>query len=74
MKLKTMLAFLAGGLTFAWMAAKGCNEQTKYPREGSVVYEDDQIKVTRMSKEKSKSIDLATITYKKQTEEKAEEA
>ena len=74
MKLKTMLAFLAGGLIFMWFEAMGCADKTNYPREGSIVYEDDKIKVTRMSKEKSKKIDLATVTYKEQTEKKAEEA
>lgn len=74
MKLKTMLAFLAGGLTFLWLDIKTCQNRTEYPVEGSVVYEDDKIKVTRMSNEKHKTLDRATITYKEQTVEETEEA
>lgn len=74
MKLRTMLAFVAGGVTFSWLFAKGCDHNTKYPREGSVVYEDDRIKVTRMSTTRGENLDIATITYKEQTVEGAEEA
>lgn len=74
MKLRTMLAFIAGGLTFAWLLEKGYMMNTEHPREGSVVYEDDRIKVTRMSTKPSKNLDIATITYKEQTVEGAEEA
>lgn len=74
MSFKNMLAFLAGGLTFAWLYSKGLEEKTKYPREGSTVYEDDQMKIIRMSAEKGKKRDIATITYKEQTVEETEEA
>lgn len=67
MSFKNMLAFLAGGLTFSWLFSKGLKEKTVHPIEGTVIYEDDQIKVTRMSAEKGKKYDLATITYMEQT-------
>lgn len=74
MSFKNMLAFVAGGLTFAWLYSKGLESETKYPREGSTVYEDDRIKVTKMSKKKGSKYDIATITYKEQTVEETEEA
>lgn len=74
MKLRTMLAFVAGGLTFAWLYTRGCEMNTEHPREGSVVYEDDRIKVIRMSTKPDKNMDIATITYKKQTVKETEEA
>lgn len=67
MSFKNMLSFLAGGLTFGWLYSKGLKEKTKHPIEGTVIYEDDQMKITRMSAEKGKKHDIATITYKEQT-------
>lgn len=74
MSFKNMLSFVAGGLTFAWLYSKGLEDRTTYPREGSTVYEDDRIKVIKMSKKKGSEYDIATITYKEQTVEETEEA
>ena len=57
--------FLAGGATFIYLYGKNIADLTNRPREGSVLYEDGKIKVTRI--EKSKTMDLATIVYKDQT-------
>ena len=59
--------FLAGGATVLYFYGRGLAELTNRPREGTVVYEDDKIKVTRMCKEKGKKVDVATIVYKDQT-------
>lgn len=66
--LKNLAIFLAGGATFMYTYVKGLEANTKYPREGSVLYEDDNMKVIRMSKEKPKNIDLATVVYKNHKE------
>ena len=62
--LKNVLLFLAGGAAFAWIFGRGIVLNTDHPREGCVVYEDDEIKVTRMTAGEPKDINLATITYK----------
>lgn len=59
--------FLAGGATALYFYGRCLDDLTNRPREGSVLYEDGKVKVTRMSKEKSKRMDLATILYKDQT-------
>ena len=59
--------FLAGGATFLHFYTKGLADLTTRPREGSVLYEDDKIKVTSMSKKRPTTFDLATIVYKDQT-------
>lgn len=59
--------FLAGGATALYFYGRCLADLTERPREGSVLYEDDKIKVTRMSKEKTKKIDIATIVYKNRT-------
>lgn len=59
--------FLAGGATFMYLYSTGLDNKTKYPREGTVLFEDEDMKIIRMSDEKSKNVDLATIVYKNQT-------
>lgn len=59
--------FLAGGATALYFYGRGIVELTERPRDGSVLYEDDKVKVIRLNKEKAKTMDLATIVYKDQS-------
>lgn len=59
--------FLAGGATFMYLYSTGLTNKTKYPREGTVLFEDEDMKIIRMSDEKAKNVDLATVVYKNQT-------
>ena len=63
--LKALGWFIAGAFTSVYMFAKKCDENTTYPREGAVVFEDDNIKVTRVTVKPGHKVDLATIVYKK---------
>lgn len=63
--LKALGLFVAGGLSVFVLLAKAFTENTEYPREGAVVYEDDDIKVVRVNTKPSDIIDLATIVHKK---------
>ena len=63
--LKAIGLFIAGGFSTLVLMAKAFEENTTYPREGAVVYEDDDIKVTRVNMKPNKTIDLATIVHKK---------
>lgn len=61
---KNITLFLAGATAF-WLAySAGMTRNTLHPREGTVVYEDDEMKVTRMNVERGKNVDVATILYK----------
>lgn len=63
--LKALGLFALGGLSALVMFSSRCVMNTEYPREGAVVYEDDDIKVTRVNTIPSDDIDLATIVHKK---------
>ena len=63
--LKAVGLFIAGGATsLLWFAYRAATN-TEYPREGAIVYEDDNIKVTRINTVPSDNLDLATIVHKK---------
>lgn len=72
--LKNLAIFMAGGFSFMYLYAYAHRSNSEYPREGSIEYEDDRIKVIRMSKEPAKEGDysIATIVYKKHSEEEGE--
>lgn len=72
--LKNAAIFLAGGVTFIYLFAKGLENETKNPRIGSIVYENDDMRIIRMGTKPPKSISLATIVYKDHSEEKVEES
>ena len=72
--LKNAAIFLAGGVTFACLFAKGLECDSENPRIGSIVYENDSIRVIRMGTKPPKNISLATIVYKDHSEEKVEES
>lgn len=63
--LKALTLFVAGGVSTSWLLAKAIQTNTNNPREGAVVYENDEIKVTRVNPESNKKCDIATIVYKK---------
>ena len=63
--LKNVTLFLAGSVTFWGLLSVAMTRNTIYPREGTVIYEDDEMKVIRMTPEKNKTVDVATILYKK---------
>lgn len=63
--LKALVLFIAGGVSTALLISTRCITNTEYPREGAVVYEDDNIKVTRVNTIPSDDMDLATIVHKK---------
>lgn len=67
--LKYATTFLAGGASFAYLYARACYRDTKFPIEGTIEFEDENMKVTRMCRQKPKddSIHMATIVYKNQT-------
>lgn len=63
--LKNLAIFAAGGLTVFGAFVYCLADRTNHPYEGGVVYEDDDIKVTRCSvKKEGDRIDIATVTYK----------
>lgn len=72
--LKNAAIFLAGGVTFMYLFAKGLENDSKNPRIGSIVYENDSMRVIRMGVKPPKNISLATIVYKDHSEEKDEES
>lgn len=63
--LKALGLFLLGGFSTALLIGTRCVMNTEYPREGAVVYENDDIKVTRVNAIPDDEMDLATIVYKK---------
>ena len=66
--LKYATTFLAGGASVIYCISKNFTENTKYPREGAVVFEDDKMKITRITKYREEnSSDIASIVYKNQT-------
>lgn len=63
--LKNLAIFLAGVFTVACIVEKGCEIDAKYPREGSIIFENDEIRVIRTASKPSKcGWDLATVVYK----------
>ena len=72
--LKSLVTFIAGGITFMYLFAKGCERDSKFPREGNVILENDEIKVIRMGTKRGGTMDLATIVYKKLNKEENEES
>ena len=62
--LKALGLFVAGGATALFWFAYRAATNTEYPRECAVVYEDDDIKVTRINTVPSDKLDLATIIHK----------
>lgn len=63
--LKNVGLFIAGSYVTCKLVARMVAHRTNYPYEGAVVYEDDSIKVTRVTEKESGKVDLATIMYKK---------
>lgn len=63
--LKALGLFVFGSASTLWLLANGITTNTKYPREGAVVYENDDIKVVRVNTKSNDNIDLATIVHKK---------
>ena len=63
--LKALGLFVAGGFSAIVVLAKAFEQNTTYPREGAVVYENDDVKVVRINAKPNKTIDLATIVHKK---------
>lgn len=61
--LKNLAIFAAGGMTMLYTLAWAFGYRTEHPLEGAVVYEDDDIKVTRCNSNQN-GISLATIVYK----------
>lgn len=72
--LKNVAIFLAGGVTFGYFFARGLANESENPRIGSIVYENDSMRVIRMGTKPPKDISLATIVYKDHSEEKVEES
>lgn len=68
--LKNVAIFMAGGLTFGILLSKGLVENVRHPREGTVEYEDDRIKVVRAGTKPPKEgvVATASILYKKHSE------
>lgn len=63
--LKNLVIFLAGGITVACILEKGCEMNAKHPREGSIIFENDEIRVIRTTSEPSTcGWDLATVVHK----------
>ena len=63
--LKALGLFLLGSASTALLFSTRCVMNTEYPREGAVVYENDDIKVTRINAIPNDDMDLATIIHKK---------
>lgn len=63
--LKALGLIALGGFSAIVVLAKEFEQNTTYPREGAVVYENDDVKVVRVNAKPSKTIDLATIVHKK---------
>ena len=59
--------FLAGGATFMYLFSKVFAESALHPEEGTVVYEDDKMRVVNVGDKNNKNINLAGIVYKNQT-------
>ena len=59
--------FLAGGATFMYLFSKGFTENVLRPREGTVVYEDDEMRIVNVGNKNNKYTNLAGIVYKNQT-------
>ena len=59
--------FLAGGATFMYLLSKGVTENILHPKEGTVVYEDDKMRVVNVGNKNNKLANLAGIVYKNQT-------
>lgn len=67
--LKNLAIFLAGGITAACILEKGFEMDTKHPREGSIIFENDEIRVIRATcKPSTCGWDLATVVHKNKTE------
>lgn len=64
--LKNAAIFLAGGMVSNFLMAREFESNTRYPKEGAIEYEDENIKVIRMNAKKEK-INIATIVHKNQT-------
>lgn len=63
--LKNLIIFSAGVATCVYLMAKGAELDARYPREGSIIFEDDKIKVVRVCSEPAKSgVDLAVVVDK----------
>ena len=67
---KNVAIFMTGGLVTLTLLAKDLFKSSRFPREGTVEYEDDRIRVVRATVETPKEGDLkvATILYKKHSE------
>ena len=59
--------FLAGGATFMYLFTKGFTENVLHPKEGTVVYEDDKMRLVNVGNKNNEHINLAAIVYKNQT-------
>lgn len=63
--LKNLAIFLAGGFTVLWILHEGSEMNVKHPREGSIIFENDEIRVIRNASEPGKgSWCSATVLYK----------
>ena len=58
--------FLAGGATFMYLFSKGFTNNVLCPREGTVVYEDDEMRIVNVGNKNNKYTNLAGIVYKNQ--------
>lgn len=68
--LKNLVIFVAGGMTFIYLLGKECVRDAKHPREGSIVFENDAIRVIRCTSEPAKNgVNLAIVVNKKKEEE-----
>lgn len=67
--LKNWVIFLAGGISFVYCFTKACVRDSIRPREDSIMFENEDFKVIRMGDKQHKNIELATIVYKKKSEE-----
>lgn len=61
--LKNLAIFAAGGITALWTLAWSLNKRTEEPFEGAVIYEDDDLKITKCNTNEGK-VGIASIVYK----------
>ena len=67
--LKNVLAFVAGGATFVYCISRAMLDRTENLREGTVMYEDENVQVIRMTDKKANDrYGIATIKYKQHSE------
>lgn len=71
--LKNVAIFLAGGMSFAYFFAKGASQSLANPKEGSILYEDDNLKIVRLGSDVNTVSDLAAVRYKNKNSDSKDE-